>query len=97
MSRGFSGEGAVVSHGSFAFLPSSPETFVSGITGDAPDPEGASGREGAGDERRLLRLCCCWSIGTTLMMEEVGYDKPEKIFKIFNLIQILVIISALVS
>ena len=74
-SSGWPGPGALVSQGSLAFLPSSPDTFVTGTMGG-----GGGGGEGEGD-------CGLWmvrsrkdlpppSMGTTSMMEEVGNIAP---------------------
>ena len=73
-SSGWPGPGALVSQGSLAFLPSSPDTFVTGTIG------GGGGGEGEGEGGlwmvRSRKDLPPPSMGTTSMMEEVGNIAP---------------------
>ena len=77
-SSGWPGPGELVSQGSRAFLPSSPDTLVTGTMGGGGG--GGEGGEGEG-AIGLGRARSRWrkdmpppSMGTTSMMEEVGGD-----------------------
>ena len=81
-SSGWPGPGARVSQGSRAFLPSSPDTLVTGTMGGAGEAEGEAGAEDEGDagSRRVLsrprKDLPPPSMGTTSMMEEVANTGP---------------------
>ena len=83
-SSGWPGPGARVSQGSRAFLPSSPDTLVTGTMGGAGEAEGEAGAEdeaGSRSRRVLSRpprkdLPPPPSMGTTSMMEEVANTGP---------------------
>ena len=80
-SSGWPGPGARVSQGSRAFLPSSPDTLVTGTMGGEGEAEGGAGAEGgaAGSWRVLSRPRKDLpppSMGTTSMMEEVANTGP---------------------
>ena len=79
-SSGWPGPGARVSQGSRAFLPSSPDTLVTGTMGGEAEGGEAEGEAGAEDEagsrsRRVLSRPRP-SMGTTSMMEEVANTGP---------------------
>ena len=83
-SSGWPGPGARVSQGSRAFLPSSPDTLVTGtMGGEGGEAEGEAGAEDeAGSRSRRVRSrpprkdSPPPSMGTTSMMEEVANTGP---------------------
>ena len=82
-SSGWPGPGARVSQGSRAFLPSSPDTLVTGTMGGAGEAEGEAGAEdeaGSRSRRVLSRPprkdSPPPSMATTSMMEEVADTEP---------------------
>ena len=81
-SSGWPGPGALVSQGSLAFLPSSPDTLDTGtIAGEGAVGKGggdgeAEGGWGRSPRSRRKDLPPPPSMGTTSMMEEVGNIAP---------------------
>ena len=81
-SSGWPGPGARVSQGSRAFLPSSPDTLVTGTMGGEGEAEAGANEGEAGSRSRRVRsrprkdLPPPPSMGTTSMMEEVANTGP---------------------